>query len=178
MPDVKHPARPVDNEDMFRAGIVAPIVAVALVAAAGAQAALTPSQYRAQTTAICARTKTRVAALEPTPTISVTRAQGATILAERLVVTRNEYMAFRALKPPASLATMHSKILWDLWKTYNADAKLVQQMRGSAGDPYTLASSELKSTSSYWFDLADQWDALGNKNCADADSLALAWVHS
>jgi len=163
---------------MFRAGIISLIAAVALVAAAGAQAALTPGQYRAQTTAICARTKTRVAALKPTPTISVTRAHGAALLAKRLVVTRDEYMAFRALTPPASLATMHSKILWDLWKTYNADARLVQQMRGAAGDPYTLASSEMKSTSSYWFDLTDQWDALGNTNCADADGLALAWPHS
>ena len=144
-------------------------------AAADASAALTPGQYRAQASAICAKTKSRIAAIQPSP-LTVTRARGTALLAERLVVTRDEYTAFRALKAPASLAAAHSKILWDMWKLYNADAKLVQQLRSGAGDAYTLDSNEMMRTSSFTFDLWDRWREVGvSSSCSSADSISMGW---
>jgi hypothetical protein len=80
---------------------------VAALAAATANAALTPPQYRARMTAICKASKRAIDKLgQPKTKAGLTRFIEATV-----PIGDREIAAFRAIDPPARFATAHKKIL-------------------------------------------------------------------
>ena len=108
--------------------VVAVCAAAALVSAAAASAALSPSAYRAQANAICAKTKAQQNALGQLkgnpPTADVVK-----WVAAGLEYTQQEYVALYALQPPSSLVAAHRTALWDMWKLNAFTAEALKQIQ-------------------------------------------------
>ena len=158
---------------MLRTGVIAIVAATALAPAAGASASLTPSQYRAQASAICTEAKTRIAAIQPKN--SVSRAQGVAFLNARLGLLKEEYLSLRALQPPRTFAAKHTKILWDMWTMFKADAQTVQLIQRGAGDPYTIISDEMRRTMNTSGDIFFKWEDLGVTSCEGVGSYSIGF---
>ena len=142
----------------------------ALVLAAAAPGALTPSGYRAQAQGICAKTKAQITALGNGKPMS--RAQTVQFLSAWLAVTKGEYQAVRSLLPPATLAAAHRSVLWAMWNVLILDTKAVGQMQ-RGGDPTATLSNEWSSSAYMSEDTAGDWAHLGVVSCENANSFTL-----
>ena len=89
--------------------LTALVAAAALALAAAAFGALTPSAYRAQANAACAKAGKQRKALGQLE--NATNPEIVKWVAAGLVISRQQYATLHALQPPASLAAAHQRAL-------------------------------------------------------------------
>jgi hypothetical protein len=143
--------------------LVAVCAAAALVSAAAASAALSPSAYRAQANAVCAKTKAQQNALgqlQGNPPTS----DAVKYVATSLQYTQQEYTALYALQPPSSLVAAHRTALWDLWKLNAFTSDALKQMQ-SGTDWQTALDAHGATKLQLLGDLYKAWAAAGLTVC-------------
>ncbi len=142
--------------------VVALCAVAALVSAVSSSAALSPSAYRAQANAACAKTKATEKALGVMPG-NATNAQVETYTAALLQASWLEYTTLDALQPPASLVAAHRTALWALWKMNNLNAAALKQMQ--AGTDWVTALNSHGKKLQLLMDWYKAWGTAGVKVC-------------
>jgi hypothetical protein len=135
--------------------------AAALMLAGAAFSTLTPSAYRAQANAACAKAKAQASALGTQENPSA--AEFEKYSAASLVIGQRKYVALRALQPPASLLAAHDRALWFLWKELAIDVKRIEQLQ--AGMNLTKVLKEPSNGFELVLDESKAWGAAGVQVC-------------
>lgn len=140
--------------------------AAALALAATAFGALTPSDYRAQANAACAKANAQMKALGlGKPVVNPTAAETAKSTAAGLAIGQQAYTSLRALQPPALLAAAHNRALWLLWKELALVTKDVEQMQAGA-DPIKVITATGMTGLKLALREAAAWGAAGVAVCS------------
>ncbi|HVN62546.1 MAG TPA: hypothetical protein VMT59_14905 [Gaiellaceae bacterium] len=128
---------------VVRPGWFFAVVAVALALPAVASGALSPSDYRVQAGAVCAKAKAETMALGQSGA-SLTTANFLPLYAGTLAIDQEEYASLYALQAPASLVDAHRRALWALWQSNRILAGQVKKLR--AGVDFVTALKENGAT--------------------------------
>jgi hypothetical protein len=144
-------------------GLVSLCAVAALVSAAAASAALSPSAYRAQANAVCAKAKAQQKTVQQVQ-VNPSTAAVAKSTAANLQWAWQEYTALYALQPPASLVAAHRTALWALWKLNTMTADALKQMQ-SGTDWQTALDAHGATKLQLIGDLYKAWGAAGLTVC-------------
>ena len=148
---------------MRRLGLTALFAAAALAPAAAAVGALSPSAYRAQANAACAKANKQRKALGQLETAS--SPEIVKWVAAGLVISRQTYATLRALRPPASLAAAHRRALGLEAQEIAIVAGELKQMQAGADPDKVMAKSGLTALRLYGREVS-AWAAAGVAVCA------------
>lgn len=151
---------------MRRLGLTALVAATALALAAAAFGALSPSAYRAQANAACAKAKKQTKALGQleNPSAAAIEKQ----IAAALAISRQEYATLRALQPPASLAAAHRRALGLHAQGLAIVEGELKQMQAGA-DPIKVIDKSGPTSLRLLGRELSAWAAAGVTVCSNAD---------
>jgi hypothetical protein len=147
-----------------RLGLTALFAAAALALAAAALGALSPSDYRAQASAACAKANKQGKALGlDQPKTSAAEVEKS--VAAALAINRQRYATLRALQPPASLAAAHRRALGIVAQEISLVAGEVKQMQAGTA-PFTVLAKSGATGLRLLIREASAWGAAGVAVCS------------
>lgn len=156
---------------LLRSSLVLPAVALAavVVTSAFAAATLSPSGYRAQANAICARYDR--AGAPKVVSGGVTRTLLVALMTSALERLRTKASAVARLHPPASLAAGHRRVVGAIDKEVAFDVQLLAEVEHAA-NPQAPLLAALKPGLELFGAESRAWAAVGAKGCATARASA------
>ncbi len=152
------------------------LILVALLAACGSSgtsytttpptttSALTPAAYRTQVNALCTTAKQKLGSLTASSATS-SQASATAALQKALGIFQPILLTMQGLKPPASLATGHAKLVASLKVLVQGGTALIANL--TAGTPLTkaLTPAKLKSLSKAVAGMKTGFTTLGLTTC-------------
>lgn len=151
----------------MRATLLTMLVAlVALVSAVAATSALSPTTYRAQANAICARFHRLEHAQDGQTSTLPLRKFYEQILGRAIALNQQRYAAVDTLDPPASLAAAHSRVLVAIARETALFQEVLARVR-TAADPNRVMSASLRPELTLVAQEVRVWVAIGAKTCTN-----------